>query len=249
MNVVCDIAAAARPGCRAKRGLPVLFRLRKRASDSLLAAGKTVAAVPAESDDFDDLGHLSASVKLRRIGSPPSSTVVGPIADGVTSPLLNDRSPQSPRSVATSATLAETGVCDLYGGVLHGCTYNGSVQPPPLVFPPIAPDTPAYSEVSPSRRPESQELQSGFTFVWPLHTECSPVTTLGSSQPDVQEKLEIGGEHGWSTAVIDGSRMDEGLNYTEMDIETIGEMVIDEPFDFDTFVNQLGAGELGISGN
>lgn len=40
LTIVCDIAAAAREGCRAKKGLPVLVRLRARAQQSMRKAGR-----------------------------------------------------------------------------------------------------------------------------------------------------------------------------------------------------------------
>ena len=81
MSIACDISAAARPGCRAKKGLPTLLRLRKRANAVLEAVQRTAKGKrPPEGRDSvsdDDLEHLSASGKLRRIGgdSPHTSTL------------------------------------------------------------------------------------------------------------------------------------------------------------------------------
>lgn len=88
---VFDLATATPPGCRAKKGLPVLVRLQKRAQDSMRKAGRHGALnasflpnrpgrlapyIPSsgairrelqgERED-DDLGHLSGRSKLKRV--------------------------------------------------------------------------------------------------------------------------------------------------------------------------------------
>ncbi|ODO07401.1 hypothetical protein L198_00980 [Cryptococcus wingfieldii CBS 7118] len=79
MSIVCDISAAAREGCRARKGLPMLLRLRQRALNSLTSAVPVFAMngmsrqgppLPARAgeEDEDDLSHLAGGVKLRRKG-------------------------------------------------------------------------------------------------------------------------------------------------------------------------------------
>jgi hypothetical protein len=76
MSAVCDMAAASSEGCRAKKGLLILLRLRKRAHTTL------AAATPVEptsgrmqhselSPDDDDVGHILGSGMLNRIKNWP----------------------------------------------------------------------------------------------------------------------------------------------------------------------------------
>nr|XP_019008279.1 transcriptional regulatory protein [Kwoniella pini CBS 10737]OCF47060.1 transcriptional regulatory protein [Kwoniella pini CBS 10737] len=142
MSIVCDISHAAREGCRAKKGLPILLRLRRRAHEALSAATKSrkiAATNPAPEED--DLSHLAGSIKLRRIqgsshkrsSSSPSHPGTGP--NGETTP-----SPQSGSSVATSTTLAEP---FMHEGIVP--TFPGNVlipsQPYPIHQPMHTPST------------------------------------------------------------------------------------------------------------
>lgn len=117
MTIVCDISAAAREGCRAKKGLPILIRLRKRAQDTLVAASaKSAARKPKSGGDStgtsleeDDLSHLVSAAKLRRVvvNSPPTGRAasLGHTPTG-SAGNMETPSPTAP-SAATSATLAE----------------------------------------------------------------------------------------------------------------------------------------------
>jgi hypothetical protein len=89
---VFDLARATPAGCRAKKGLPILFRLQARAQDSMRQAGRQGAInasyranqpgryapyIPspeavwrserAQAGEDDDLGHLSGKSNLRRM--------------------------------------------------------------------------------------------------------------------------------------------------------------------------------------
>lgn len=123
LGIVCDISQAARPGCRAKKGLPILARLRVRARNALRAAGKfshtrEQKRVVKTEEGEDDLTHLEGSVKLRRVGSdqrgsisppvqPPSLPPIGtPMYDQRRlPPVSNERSPTE--TISTSATLLD----------------------------------------------------------------------------------------------------------------------------------------------
>ncbi|WRT64573.1 uncharacterized protein IL334_001505 [Kwoniella shivajii] len=114
MSIVCDISAAAREGCRAKKGLPILLRLRKRAHEALVAATKSKDKDTTEaSGEEDDLSHLVGSAKLRRVQAPLHKRTISSPGTG-TQGLVGETtpSPQSNTSVATSATLAEPGIYD-----------------------------------------------------------------------------------------------------------------------------------------
>lgn len=78
LSIVCDISHAARPGCRAKKGLPILVRLRKRALAALKAASEAARTNPRRKkvekpEEEDDLTHLAGSAKLRRTGGVGAS--------------------------------------------------------------------------------------------------------------------------------------------------------------------------------
>jgi len=166
MTIVCDISAAARPGCRAKKGLPILLRLQKRAAEALVAAGKSPSmarAIPVDNDD--DLSHLHTSAKLRRVGSSPSSKKASPTSLETTpAPQESHLPPTSPLSIATSATLAEAEHYDA-GDVLSPMTgvVRGAVPPPPAL-PACTPATSAWLSLSPLEQANTaQPLQ----FTWP----------------------------------------------------------------------------------
>jgi len=168
MTIVCDISAAARAGCRAKKGLPILLRLQKRAAEALVAAGKSPSlarAVPVDHDD--DLSHLHTSAKLRRVGSSPPSKKTSPVnLERTPPPLESHLSPTSPRSVATSATLAEPVHYDASGGLIPMSSLaNGAVPPPPnlTAFPP---GTSTWLNLSPL---EQSNPAQPFTFSWPIN--------------------------------------------------------------------------------
>ncbi|WVQ79861.1 hypothetical protein IAT38_001961 [Cryptococcus sp. DSM 104549] len=130
MSIVCDISAAAREGCRAKKGLPILLRLRKRAHEALVAASRSKKSKTTGegSGEEDDLSHLVGSAKLRRVqaharrrsasipGVGSGSGGSGQMAGGVGAGGMDGTpSPGSGGSVATSATLAEAG---FYEGIV-----------------------------------------------------------------------------------------------------------------------------------
>lgn len=247
MTTVCDIATVSRTGCRARRGLPILLRLRKRASDALLAAGK---AMPTDSED-DDLSHLSLSAKLCRMDSPTSLRRVAPVAHVLTSPIPGNTSPQSPRSVATSVTLAEPVHYDAFGSLVPLSTYDGVVQPPPPVLTPITPGTSAYLNLSPLEHSNTGRPPSSFTHAWPPTSGFSPSSSPDSSpqnhtvHPDksfseLKMVYEVSENQG-------GDDMGVDVTCAELAFEPGSQVGADEPFDFDMFVNQMGAGELGLS--
>ena len=125
MSIVCDVSAAAREGCRAKNGLPILIRLRKRAQEalSLVSQAKTQRRDKPDAETTvteDDLSHLISTAKLRRVmSSPPAKKVLLKTAssgNGLVSPpptarfsneVLNTPSPNS-TSAATSTTLVDS---------------------------------------------------------------------------------------------------------------------------------------------
>lgn len=127
MSIVCDISAAAREGCRAKKGLPILLRLRKRAHEALVAASRAKNKVAADgSGEEDDLSHLVGSAKLRRVQAPlrrrsvSSSNGTGvAVGTGMTAP--GTPSPNSGGSIATASTLVDNG---LYEGVVPAFSGN-----------------------------------------------------------------------------------------------------------------------------
>ncbi|WVW78218.1 hypothetical protein I302_100169 [Kwoniella bestiolae CBS 10118] len=166
MSIVCDISAAAREGCRAKKGLPILLRLRKRAHQALAAATRSKARGSGDaSAEEDDLSHLHGSVKLRRVQAPAHKrTVSSPNTNVAISGVNGDTtpSPQSGTSVATSATLAEPGM------------YEGIVP----TFPSDNGSLPTY--------PITQPLQTSTTWISDdpinqyINSSISPPTTMSS---------------------------------------------------------------------
>lgn len=129
MSIVCDISAAAREGCRAKKGLPILLRLRKRAHEALVAESRTKNKVAADgSGEEDDLSHLVGSAKLRRVQAPlrrrsvSSSNGTGvAVGTGMTGGVDGTPSPSSGDSIATASTLVDNG---LYEGVVPAFSGN-----------------------------------------------------------------------------------------------------------------------------
>ncbi|WVQ98275.1 hypothetical protein IAU59_005398 [Kwoniella sp. CBS 9459] len=121
MSIVCDISAAAREGCRAKKGLPILLRLKRRAHEALVAATRSKnKGHPDASGEEDDLTHLAGSAKLRRVPAPVHKRAASSPSAQATIGMTNPSgmpgeltsSPTSAGSVATSATLAEPGMYD-----------------------------------------------------------------------------------------------------------------------------------------
>lgn len=130
MTIVVDISHAAREGCRAKKGLPILIRLRRRAQDSLLAAVGNKASLPASSslpsttssqggappakDEDDDLSHLAGSARLRRVGSspPPKRASFGNTPQPIVSPRVQ---PIPLGSAASALTQSATATHNTYG--------------------------------------------------------------------------------------------------------------------------------------
>jgi len=50
MSIVCDLAAAARDGCRAKKGLKTLLKLRARAHDAMVQSAERTSDFPQHSN-------------------------------------------------------------------------------------------------------------------------------------------------------------------------------------------------------
>ncbi|WVR09794.1 hypothetical protein IAU60_006870 [Kwoniella sp. DSM 27419] len=223
MSIVCDISAAAREGCRAKKGLPILLRLRKRAHDALSAATRLKERSNPEvttTTEEDDLSHLAGSAKLRRIqlstprraGSSPN----GPNASAghVHGVGENTPSPTSGVSIATSATLAEPGV---YEGVVPGFPADQSMYPTQQL-PPLAttstwvPEDPMNHTGYPMGSPSA-----GFPGMVPGQGFSSP---LGQSQslpgPGFQPEfdMQLGVDMDMSIAFgIDRSMGDRGQSH------------------------------------
>ncbi|WWC86691.1 uncharacterized protein L201_001568 [Kwoniella dendrophila CBS 6074] len=165
MSIVCDISAAAREGCRAKKGLPILLRLRKRAHDALSAATKSKVENSSSggTPEEDDLSHLTGSAKLRRVQAPlrrrsPSSPGKGSGFIGINGD--GTPSPQSGASVATSATLAEPG---MFEGIVP--TFPGS-------------SIPAYSIGQPLQTPSTWVSDDPINQY--INSDVSPLASMSS---------------------------------------------------------------------
>lgn len=124
LGIVCDISQAARPGCRAKKGLYILTRLRVRAHNALRAATKfshtsQQKKVVKTEEGEDDLTHLEGSIKLRRVGSEQRASTSPPVhppsLPPMATPLYEHRRPLPPVSnersptetISTSTTLMD----------------------------------------------------------------------------------------------------------------------------------------------
>ena len=225
MSIVCDISAAAREGCRAKRGLPILIRLRKRAHDSLVAANKpkapSVFALGSPPEE-DDLSHLISTAKLRRIGSsPPQQLKAAPGETTQRQPQPGESgiSPHSQGSFATSTTLAEPHVYDDTNQYL------------------VDPDQSRYAGMVPA--PPDQMIPDAMWF----NADLSPGVTLDLSAPYPWPEYDEGLMGGGGQEVMDmdmsmalglGGSADMGMG-TGWNQEDGG-----FGFDFEAFVNQVG---------
>ena len=225
MSIVCDISAAARDGCRAKKGLPNLIRLRKRAQDSLVAANKPKmpsAFAGGSPPEEDDLSHLISTAKLRRLGSsPPQQKVaLGETAPRQTQPGESGISPHSQGSFATSTTLAEPHYYDDTNQYL------------------VDPDQPQYAGVVPA--PPDQMIPDGMCFKADLSPQVALDLSASYPWPAYDEGL-MGGSSGQGVMDMDMS-MALGLGgSTDMGMGT----GVDQEdgafgFDFEAFVNQAG---------
>jgi hypothetical protein len=195
MSIVCDIAAAARVGCRAKNGLPMLIRLRARAHESLSNATRTTivrggtVVTPLSAGVEDDLGHINGSApRLRRVGSSPPhkgrELVMSAGSPPRTSGTINggdNPSPNSIRSVATSDTLAEIAHYDQHGRLVDmGAVTSG-----------VSVRMASGLGVVPSPPPQIQtpEYATGFNIMEDTAFQTSP-----SSIPNMH--IETSGFHG-----------------------------------------------------
>ena len=112
---IVSIAQASAPGCRAKRGLPTLLRLRARA-ELALATAQTNPDSPSDFPPNDDLSHLHSPTTLRRL--PKQAPTIPPHDDEIG--ILPALSPQS----ATASTHSTT-------STLVPDWSIGAVPPPP----------------------------------------------------------------------------------------------------------------------
>lgn len=258
MTTVCEIARAVGPDCRAKRGLPSLLRLQRRAKEAAASVRKPQQACSATDDD---LSHLDIPVKLCRKASPPSKRN-SPVE---CSPL--SASPRSPRSEATSATLIEPLHYDPVMGTLIPMSHSpevlangGAVHPPP---PPA--ESPLNSpwnflgqmDLSPDLGDDSYVTFNELPFPWP------DVTTFDFSQgrQDVARRDGVGfltpvsgtgsNTEGSSAGVSNtGPNVPLPSGFSQAGVvwedSTSGEE--DVNFDFSLFVQQMGGNELGLGG-
>ncbi|KAL1413451.1 hypothetical protein Q8F55_001218 [Vanrija albida] len=123
MSLLCDICAAARDGCRAKNGLPLLLRLRERAAEAFNAAAAANGSVKKEpvAESDNDLGHLNQTAKLVRTGSLSSPKRVG-------STHSQSPGPQSPPANGTNAVQFDWGP-DQQMPNLHTLASNAQINP------------------------------------------------------------------------------------------------------------------------
>ena len=289
MTIVCDIAAAARPGCRAKKGLPILRRLRERANQALVAARKYTSSASADSPivEDDDLSHLHNSAKLRRVGnSPPAhktslhrSTQSVGSGTGLTPEQINNASPhtQSPGSVATSATLVEPIHYDPIQGNLHTLgsapssahpsLNGGAVAPPPAASTyatmPIqqlqqtyqGPSVNDANDANPwtSMAPQQQMMHDS-SFHWSQpHSDQSHQMVSGVSpgggegmkggmiDPDISMALGI--DRSMASGSGAGEQGGHGHGHGHGHGQPM-EAIDPGDFDFDAFVNSMGAGDM-----
>ena len=224
MCIVCDISAVARDGCRAKRGLPVLIRLRRRAHHALVnasAANATaVSGISFSSSEEDDLSHFVSAARLRRIGYSPGQRLSSGVFDSGLAHQGGDMppSPISQGSFATSITLAEPMAYDPMSGlIMDQPTFPGIVPP----LPPEGTEETWYQAES------GQDL---------LHPWLSMSNDLHDGGPgdidDLSMPLDFGLDSeasAWGDGV--GRRVDDDLG---------------DEFDFEAFVNQVGMGEMGL---
>lgn len=70
MSIVCDLAAAAREGCRAKKGLKTLIKLRERARDALDGFAPRV-----NHEELDSPEGVLGLTDFRKAGTSSPSTV------------------------------------------------------------------------------------------------------------------------------------------------------------------------------
>jgi len=229
MSIVCDISAAAREGCRAKKGLPTLLRLRRRAHEALVSASRTnarsITTLSSLSSSVDDLSHLVSVAKLRRVAySPPQkqassgSDLSGMISWQGEAPF----SPNSQESLATSATLAENLSYEpITGLAFDQPTFTGIVPPPP------APENVWYM-------PDSPQSVGNVSYGQLTDARGQGVSAMGM---DTSTAYEYGfGSGNEESGVTNGMELngdggDGGMG-----------------FDFEAFVNQVGMGGMGLIG-
>lgn len=262
MIIVCDISAAAREGCRAKRGLPILLRLRKRAYDALrLATQSNTGPSPASDsqDGDDDLSHLSSSAKLRRVSSPPVKRAsMSPGLAGMVdfnTPVEHNTSPSD--SAATSTTLAENG---MFEGIVPAFpteipSYSNMAQPMPSMPPPQTHPgahfpTPT-SMVMSQNMPNHSQSQSPN---WPLFSPISSsANSAHSSWPmDTPMSLADGHMNGFDMNLNASMPMTMSSDSMDLDMSRALGLVgggvqgddMDLGFDFEAFVRNMGEGQM-----
>ncbi|OCF33828.1 transcriptional regulatory protein [Kwoniella heveanensis BCC8398] len=233
MSIVCDISAAAREGCRAKKGLPILLRLKKRAHQALVTATRSKnKGMPEGSGEEDDLTHLAGSAKLRRVPAPlhkrAASSPSGPSVIGTTSNngLAGEltSSPNSAGSVATSATLAEP---SMYDGIVPPFPGDPSSMPqhpgPGLSLPLQTSSTwvsedPINQYINSSVSPSTDPLQ-GHSATSPGHLHGPSPSGYNVNQVNPEFDMRMGVDMDMSMAF--GIERPMGANIS-MNVPTIG---------------------------
>ena len=197
LGIVCDISQAARPGCRAKKGLYILTRLRVRAHNALRAATKFSHTSQREKvvkteEGEDDLTHLEGSVKLRRVGSEQRGSISPPVhppslppistplyEQGRQLPVSNERSPAE--TISTSATLM-----DPISGVVPSFPAGGSGnynQMPMEGQHNVSPEMPTQwlSDFSPQWSDQSMLYNTSNGLISPI-SNGMPTSTFGTGE-------------------------------------------------------------------
>ena len=232
LDIVCDIAAVSHDGGRAKRGLPILSRLRKRALEALTATSKSYGdpighTLSSTISSDDDLAHLRAATKLRRVQHDSSNK--RSFSDGTLSGTYGAQgemrlSPHSQSSIATSTTFAEPqGYDPMTGYIVEQLTNTGMVPPPPpeseWIVQDSAQDLPQYSWIG------MTDNIAGYT-----NAARKDAVHRGTILRDDQVYEDVGAEeiHAYGTG-MNGQAEDEDFG-----------------FSFDTFINQGEMGEMSL---
>lgn len=160
MSAVCDISAAARPGCRAKKGLPILVRLRKRAHEALIAASQAAKSNPMPDPSSSSFRRDQKSGNKKKSIGPASN---GPTVGVVHEEKEDDEEGEDDLSHLTgSAKLRRVGSAPSPGQALSGPGSEGS--PPGATG-----DSPPGSGKPNNRHP----THAGITPLNPLQTSPS----------------------------------------------------------------------------
>ncbi|KAK8847607.1 hypothetical protein IAR55_005466 [Kwoniella newhampshirensis] len=263
MSIVCDISAAAREGCRAKKGLPILLRLRKRAHQALVAASRSKTKASAEaSGEEDDLSHLAGSAKLRRVQAPlhkrsvssPGGTIIVPgVAIGVSTG-DGTPSPNSGGSVATSVTLADTGV---YEGIVPRFPIDPSIATSANHFGLSHDAPPGTTSTFVSEDPMSQ-YNSAIPTSWNgsfMQGQSPPsIPNVMAASPDFESHMGVDMDMSMALGIDRSMSMGAGVgNFAGGETGGHGPVPSGATgvygpesevfgFDFEAFVNQMGGG-------